>query len=215
MYLISPLLHSSKSSIISSQAPPVTPPPAWHHQQHPHRVVGHTGNLHLTDGVIGFFQKKITSATDIEADLPLSISTSWKKEDETAFTASPPLPCKFTLTDENRVYQIKSNAIDQLSVDSPNATYKLEWDLKNKFDFSEILADALMQRMRIFLEENNSDNLGTGEIHYWGLKKNGPSGKSLDEEQAVSQELCVPELEPRSFHRYSAFVHLVWRVLGR
>jgi hypothetical protein len=62
-----------------------------------------------------------------------------------------------------------------------DAMYQLEWDLKNKFDFSEILADALMQRMRIFLEENNSDNLGTGEIHYWGVKTNEPSGKSLDE----------------------------------
>ena len=44
-----------------------------------------------------------------------------------------------------------------------DAMYQLEWDLKNKFDFSEILVDALMQRMRIFLEDNNSDNLGAGE----------------------------------------------------
>lgn len=43
----------------------------------------------------------IISATDVEADLPLTISTSWKKEDETAFTASPTLPGKLTLTDEN------------------------------------------------------------------------------------------------------------------
>ncbi|MGP8329739.1 MAG: DUF1670 domain-containing protein [Methanosarcinaceae archaeon] len=62
-----------------------------------------------------------------------------------------------------------------------DAMYQLEWDFKNKFDFSEILADALMQRMRIFLEENNSDNLGAGDIHYWGVKKNEPSGKSLDD----------------------------------
>ncbi|MGP8322821.1 MAG: hypothetical protein ACT6FG_02345 [Methanosarcinaceae archaeon] len=40
-----------------------------------------------------------------------------------------------------------------------DAMYQLEWDFKNKFYFSEMLADALMQRMRIFLEENNSDNL--------------------------------------------------------
>ncbi len=133
-YLISPLPHSSKSSIPPSQAPPTTPPPAWHHQQHPHRAVGHTGNLHLTDGVIGFFQKKITSATYVEADLPLSISTSWKKEDETAFTASPPLPCKLTLTDENRVYQIKSNAINQLSVDSPNATFDSKANIQDITD---------------------------------------------------------------------------------
>ncbi|MCK5217385.1 MAG: PKD domain-containing protein, partial [Methanosarcinales archaeon] len=43
----------------------------------------------------------IISATDVEADLPLTISTSWKKEDETASTASPPLPGKLILTDEN------------------------------------------------------------------------------------------------------------------
>jgi PKD repeat protein len=41
------------------------------------------------------------SATDVEADLPLSISTSWKKEDETDFTASPPLPDKLILNNEN------------------------------------------------------------------------------------------------------------------
>jgi Co/Zn/Cd efflux system component len=36
----------------------------------------------------------IISATDVEAGLPLSISTSWKKEDELPSTASPLLPCK-------------------------------------------------------------------------------------------------------------------------
>lgn len=40
---------------------------------------------------------------------------------------------------------------------------------------------ALMQRMRLFLEENNSGYLGYGEIHYRSVKKNESSGKSLDE----------------------------------
>jgi hypothetical protein len=75
--------------------------------------------------------------------------------------------------------QMYDKTVDKLL--HKDVMYQLEWDLKNKFDFSEILADALMQRMRIFLEENNSDNLGAGEIHYWGVKKNEPSGKSLDE----------------------------------
>jgi len=72
-----------------------------------------------------------------------------------------------------------------------DAMYQLEWDLKNKFDFSEILADALMQRMRILLEENNSDNLGAGEIHNWGVKKNEPSGKSLDEMEKEQIKLTL------------------------
>ena len=62
-----------------------------------------------------------------------------------------------------------------------DALHQLEWDLKNKFDFSEILSDALMKRIRLFLEENNPDNLGIGQIPYWGVHINEPSGKPLDE----------------------------------
>ena len=59
--------------------------------------------------------------------------------------------------------------------------HQLEWDLKNKFDFSDILSDALMKRIRLFLEENNSDDLGVGQIPYWGVHINEPSGKPLDD----------------------------------
>jgi hypothetical protein len=62
-----------------------------------------------------------------------------------------------------------------------DAMHQLEWDLKNRFDFSEILIDALMKRIRFFLEENDSDDLGIGQIPYWGVHINEPSGKSLDE----------------------------------
>ena len=82
--------------------------------------------------------------------------------------------------------QMHDKTVDKLL--HKDAMYQLEWDFKNKFDFSEILADALMQRMRIFLEENNSDNLGTGDIHYWGVKKNEPSGKSLDDMENMNPE---------------------------
>jgi hypothetical protein len=75
--------------------------------------------------------------------------------------------------------QMHDKTVDKLL--HKDVMHQLEYDLKNKFDFSEILADALMQRMQIYLEENNSDKLGTGAIHYWGVRKNEPSGKSIDE----------------------------------
>jgi len=59
--------------------------------------------------------------------------------------------------------------------------HELEWDLKNRFDFSDILANALMARIELFLEENDSGDLGIGQIPYWGVKSNEPSGKPLDE----------------------------------
>jgi hypothetical protein len=62
-----------------------------------------------------------------------------------------------------------------------DAMHQLEWDLKNKFDFSDILSDALMKRIRLFLEDNNSDDLGVGQIPYWGMHINEPSGKPLDD----------------------------------
>ena len=36
-----------------------------------------------------------------------------------------------------------------------DAMHLMEWDLKNRFDFSEILVDALMSRIQIFAEESN------------------------------------------------------------
>lgn len=71
------------------------------------------------------------------------------------------------------------NTVDKLL--HKDAMDQTEWHLKNKFDLSEILASALMQRMRLFLEENNSGDMGYGKIHYQSVKKNDPSGKSLDE----------------------------------
>jgi biotin operon repressor len=62
-----------------------------------------------------------------------------------------------------------------------DALHQLEWDLKNKFDFSEILADALMKRIQLFIEENHSDDLGIGQIPYWGVCSNEPSGKPMDD----------------------------------
>ena len=46
-----------------------------------------------------------------------------------------------------------------------DAMHQLEWDLKKRFDFSEILVDALMSRIQIFIEENISEDLGVGQIH--------------------------------------------------
>ena len=62
-----------------------------------------------------------------------------------------------------------------------DALHQLEWDLKNRFDFSEILIDALMKRIRLFLEENDSNGLGVGQVPYWGADANEPSGKPLDD----------------------------------
>lgn len=62
-----------------------------------------------------------------------------------------------------------------------DAMHKLEWDLTNRFDFSEILTNALMARIRQFLQENDTRDLGSGQIPYWGVRSNEPSGKTLDE----------------------------------
>ena len=62
-----------------------------------------------------------------------------------------------------------------------DALHKLEWDLKNKCDFSDILTDALMKRFKQFLEENDTADLGSGQIPYWGVRSCEPSGKTLDE----------------------------------
>jgi len=62
-----------------------------------------------------------------------------------------------------------------------DAMHQLEWDLRNRFDFSEILIDALMKRIRIFLEENSTDDLGIGQVPYWGVDIAEPSGKPLDD----------------------------------
>jgi hypothetical protein len=62
-----------------------------------------------------------------------------------------------------------------------DAMHQLEWDLKNRFDFSDILSDALMNRIQIFLEENTSEDLGIGQIPYWGVHISEPSGKPLDD----------------------------------
>ena len=62
-----------------------------------------------------------------------------------------------------------------------DALHQLEWDLKNRFDFSEILIDALMKRIRLFLDENDSNGLGVGQVPYWGADANEPSGKPLDD----------------------------------
>ena len=58
---------------------------------------------------------------------------------------------------------------------------RLGGNLKKKFNFLDILADALMKRIQLFLEENHSEDLGVGQIPYWGVRSNEPSGKPLDE----------------------------------
>ncbi len=66
-------------------------------------------------------------------------------------------------------------------LEQKDALHQLEWDLKNKFDFSDILAEALMKRINLFLEENNPRDLGVGQVPYWGVVSNEPSGKPMDE----------------------------------
>ena len=63
--------------------------------------------------------------------------------------------------------------------------------MKNRLDFSDILFDALMSRIRIFIEENNSEDLGVGQIPCWGLKKNEPSGKPLDQMEKIRVKLTL------------------------
>lgn len=62
-----------------------------------------------------------------------------------------------------------------------DALHQLEWDLKHRFDFSEILSSALMNRIQLFLEESSSNDLGIGQISYWGVHISEPSGKPLDD----------------------------------
>lgn len=66
-------------------------------------------------------------------------------------------------------------------LEQKDALHQLEWDLKNKFDFSDILSEALMKRIQLFLEENNPQDLGVGQIPYWGVVSGEPSGKPMDE----------------------------------
>jgi hypothetical protein len=134
MYLISPLPHSSKSSIPSSQAPPATLPPAWYHQQHPHRAVGHTHNLNLTDGVIGFFQKKNGSVefypkADAGTKANFGFNVKYNKKGTNLKGR-----VNIVIRNGDRVYQIKSNAINQLSVDSTNATFNSKANIQDITD---------------------------------------------------------------------------------
>ena len=78
---------------------------------------------------------------------------------------------------------------------SKDAIYQLEWDLKNRFDFSDILTDALMNRIRCFLEENNGDDLGVGQVSYWGVCGDEPSGKPMTdmEKRRVKLTLYHPD----------------------
>jgi hypothetical protein len=134
MYLISPLPHSSKSSIPSSQAPPATPPPAWYHQQHPHRAVGHTRNLNLTDGVIGFFQKKNGSVEFyLKADAGTKANFGFNVKYNKKGTNLKGV-VNIVIRNGDRVYQIKSNAINQLSVDSTNATFDSKANIQDITD---------------------------------------------------------------------------------
>jgi len=71
--------------------------------------------------------------------------------------------------------------IEVTKLEQKDALHQLEWELKNKFDFSDILAEALMKRIQFFLEENDPCDLGVGQIPYWGVVANEPSGKTLDE----------------------------------
>lgn len=84
----------------------------------------------------------------------------------------------------------KSDEVDELygeemydtmvdNLHSKDAIYQLEWDLKNRFDFSDILTDALMDRINYFFEENGVDDLGVGQIPYWGVCDDEPSGKPM------------------------------------
>ncbi len=65
-------------------------------------------------------------------------------------------------------------------LEQKDALHQLEWDLKNRFDFSEILAEALMKRIQQFIDESDPA-LGTGQIPYWGVVSDEPSGRQMDE----------------------------------
>jgi len=75
-----------------------------------------------------------------------------------------------------------------------NALEQLHWDLVNRFEFSEILVDALMRRFKLFLEENDIvDELG--RLTYWATAADQPPGRSQGEMRKVQVRLslCHPE----------------------
>jgi len=80
-------------------------------------------------------------------------------------------------------------AIDKLR--HKEAISQLEWDLKHKFDFSDILAEAMMKRIRCFLEENSSQDLSVGEVPYWAVRMTEESGKSMAEMEKGRTKLTL------------------------
>ena len=81
------------------------------------------------------------------------------------------------------------NAVEKL--EQKDALHQLEWDLKNKFDFSDILAEALMKRIQLFLTENTAQDLGVGQIPYWGVVSTEPSGTPMGEMEKARVRLTL------------------------
>ena len=75
-----------------------------------------------------------------------------------------------------------------------NALEQLRWDLENRFEFSEILVDALMRRFEMFLEENDFVD-EQGRITYWATADDQPPGRTQGEMKKVRVRLtlCHPE----------------------
>lgn len=75
-----------------------------------------------------------------------------------------------------------------------NALEQLRWDLENRFEFSEILVDALMRRFQLFIEENDVVD-EQGRLTYWATSADQPPGRSQGEMRKVQVRLtlCHPE----------------------
>ena len=75
-----------------------------------------------------------------------------------------------------------------------NALEQLRWDLENRFEFSEILVDALMRRFQLFIEENDVVD-EQGRLTYWATAADQPPGRTQGEMRKVQVRLtlCHPE----------------------
>lgn len=83
------------------------------------------------------------------------------------------------------MYDIEAEKLQQ-----KNALEQLRWDLDNKFEFSEILINALMKRFQQFLEDSNHID-EQGKILYWATAADEPPGRPQQEMKKIQVRLTL------------------------